>query len=163
MYEWVRTVNERADIELETSSVAQKYMLLDLLVHLLRRAHFNCESQFPEVFADYDITSRQLALLLVIGQRPNSSQKVIGEMVALDVNTVSDTLRRMERKGLVRRAASMTDARSICVTLTRKGFLLLESADEDFQRLERRVVSNLDADEEQQLKDLLRKMLNISL
>ncbi|WP_157791744.1 MarR family winged helix-turn-helix transcriptional regulator [Pseudooceanicola antarcticus] len=156
-------MNERADIELGTSSVAQKYMLLDVLVHLLRRAHFNCESQFPEVFSDYDITSRQLALLLVIGQRPNSSQKAIGEMVALDVNTVSDTLRRMERKGLVRRAASLTDARSICVSLTSKGFQLLEGADEDLQRLERRVVSNLDAGEEQQLKDLLRKMMNISL
>ncbi len=159
----VETVNERAEFELETSSVAQKYMLLDVLIHLLRRAHFNCESHFPEIFSGYDITSRQLALLLVIGRQPNSSQKAIGEMVALDVNTVSDTLRRMERKGLVRREASLTDARSICVSLTRKGFLLLESADEDFHRLERRVASQLTGDEEEQLKYLLRKMMNIRL
>lgn len=156
-------VTERTELEFEVSGVARKHALLDVLVHLLRRAHFRCESLFPGVFAEYGITSRQLALLIAIGQKPNSSQKAIGEMVALDVNTVSDTLRRMERKGLVQRVASLTDARSICVTLTRKGFLLLESADEDIMRLEKRVGSNLTDEEELQLKQLLRKMLNIDL
>ena len=156
-------VNTGPNTEVEVSSVARKHVLLDVMVHLLRRAHFRCESLFPGVFAEYDITSRQLALLVAIGQRPNSSQKTIGEAVALDVNTVSDTLRRMERKGLVQREASLTDARSICVSLTRKGFLLLESADEDMLRLEKRASMNLSADEAEQLKYLLRKMLNIEL
>ena len=156
-------VSNGPEFDLEVSSVASKHVLLDILVHLLRRAHFRCESLFPGVFAEYDITSRQLSLLVAIGQQPDSSQKTIGEAVALDVNTVSDTLRRMERKGLVRREASLTDARSICVSLTRKGFLLLESADEDMARLEKRVATNLSGDEEEQLKYLLRKMLNVEL
>lgn len=159
----MENLKTREEIEMPMSGVARKYQLLDVMVHLLRRAHFRCESLFPGVFTDYEITSRQLALLVAIGQKPNSSQKAIGEMVALDVNTVSDTLRRMERKGLVERVASLTDARSICVTLTRKGFLLLESADDDIARLERRVSTNLTDAEEEQLKMLLRKMLNLDL
>ncbi len=105
------------------------------------------------------LTSRQMVLLVAIAQNPGVSQKVIGDIVALDVNTVSDTLRRMERKQLIERIASKADGRSIAVRLTATGLNVLEEGLSRNPTLQQQVIERLNSEEAAKLKILLRKLL----
>ncbi|WP_160896153.1 MarR family winged helix-turn-helix transcriptional regulator [Pseudooceanicola albus] len=111
----------------------------------------------------FDITSRQMVLLIAIGQNPGASQKAVGEMVALDVNTVSDTLRRMERKGLILRETSKLDARTICLRVTEKGFRQMQAMQPALQSYNEALQDRLTEEEAVQLKRLIRKMLQLEV
>ncbi len=131
----------------------------DTLSHLLRRSHFQAEALFARIFAPLGITSRQHILMAAIALSPGASQRVISEAVSLDVNTVSDTLRRMERKGLVSRSVSESDSRSVSVALTAHGMSLLETSREHNQRFQDTLTARLSPEEMTQMRRLLHKML----
>ncbi|MYI67531.1 MAG: MarR family transcriptional regulator [Boseongicola sp. SB0673_bin_14] len=80
------------------SGTTEAYDLLDTLSHLLRRSHFRAAKPFNQSLGHHGITSRQLALLVAISQNSDVSQRRAGELIALDMNTVSDLLRRMEER-----------------------------------------------------------------
>lgn len=156
------TITDRKDLDRQIASVAKEISLLDTLSHLLRRSHFHSEAIFTSMYGDMDLTSRQMALLVAIAQNPEASQKVIGDAVALDVNTVSDTLRRMERKHLVERNASASDGRSVSVRLSEQGYEVLLKAADNNMRLQNRVAARLNAEETTELKRLVRKLLGFT-
>ena len=109
------------------SGTTEPYDLLDTLSHLLRRSHFHAEKLFNQSLGHHGITSRQLALLVAISQNPDVSQRRAGELIALDMNTVSDLLRRMEEKQLVERRNSPDDGRSVTIRISEKGQAMLEA------------------------------------
>ncbi|QOL81961.1 MarR family winged helix-turn-helix transcriptional regulator [Pseudooceanicola spongiae] len=149
----------RSALDADISSAIKDVAILDTLTHLLRRAHFRNEFLFSSTFGEMGLTSRQMVLLVAIAQNPGASQKVIGDIVALDVNTVSDTLRRMERKQLIERIASKADGRSIAVRLTAIGLSVLEEGLSRNPTLQAQVIERLDPEEAAKLKILLRKLL----
>ncbi len=140
---------------------AQPYDLHDTLSHLLRRSHFHAEGLFSTHLGHFGITSRQLALLVAVSQNPGSSQRKVGEMIALDTNTVSDLLRRMERNKLVERVASPEDGRSRQIGLTNQGAEVLRSIHAENDAYQEQLTDRLTTVEAEQLKSLLRKMLNL--
>ena len=91
---------------IEAEETFEAYDIHDTLSHLLRRSHFYAESLFSKELGAYGITSRQLALLVAVSQNAGASQRTIGDIIALDMNTVSDLLRRMEKNELIERRAS---------------------------------------------------------
>ncbi len=128
------------------------------LPHLLRRAHFEAEAVFPQIYGA-GVTSRQLALLEVVGLQPGASQSSVAQIIGLDLNTCSDLVARTIGKGLIRRERSSTDARSYCLYLTKEGEAIRNDGlvfapgylDEVFTRLSH--------NERERLSQLLRKML----
>nr|WP_254871442.1 MarR family transcriptional regulator [Pseudooceanicola sp. HF7] len=111
------------------------------------------------MFDDIGITSRQLSLLVAVAENPGASQRQLSQAVTLDVNTVSDTLRRMERKSLIFRNASANDGRSVTVTLTEQGREILETAVSRNAMFQEMISEQLQPDETDQLKTLINKML----
>ncbi len=151
----------RSRLDADIAEAVKDVAILDTLSHLLRRAHFRNEYLFSGIFGETGLTSRQMVLLVAIAQNPGVSQKVIGDIVALDVNTVSDTLRRMERKHLIERISSKADGRSVVVRLTSDGLKTLKDGMSRNPALQNQVAERLNPDEAADLKMLLQKVLGV--
>ncbi|MGC1502734.1 MAG: MarR family transcriptional regulator [Sulfitobacter sp.] len=145
----------------EAGNTFEGYDIHDTLSHLLRRSHFHAESLFSRELGAYGVTSRQLALLVAISQNAGASQRVLGDIIALDMNTVSDLLRRMEKNGLIERRPSEVDARSTEIYLAAKGISILSDIPIDNRRYQDTLAKNLSAEEAPVLKALLRKLLDL--
>ena len=157
--EFVGTVTDRPEPLPDFPDDEPEFSLSVSLSHLLRRSHFHAESLFAQMFDDIGITSRQLSLLVAVAENPGASQRQLSQAVTLDVNTVSDTLRRMERKSLIFRNASANDGRSVTVTLTEQGREILETAVSRNAMFQEMISEQLQPDETDQLKTLINKML----
>lgn len=84
---------------------------LSLLARLL-------DSALRERIAPHGVAPAQFALLLELFERDGQSQVELCKSVQVDQSTMAHTLRRMERDGLITRAASSTDKRRTEVWLT---------------------------------------------
>lgn len=144
----------------EGDSALQAFDLLRHLPHLLRRAHFEAEAIFPDVYGA-DVTSRQLAVLTAIGQRPGLSQSAVAQRVGMDLNTCSDLVARMVAKTLVRRKRSDDDARTYCLYLAPKGTRLVEMGMSLAATYRQSVARQLSQTEHEQLVTLLRRLLGL--
>jgi len=96
--------------------------------HLLRRA----EQFAAELFARSDlrdgVTLRQTVLLAAIAEDEGASQSDLVRTTGVDRSTLADMMARMEKKGLIARAAAADDGRAKSVRLTTDGRRRLNEA-----------------------------------
>lgn len=96
--------------------------------HLLRRA----EQFAAELFARSDlrdgVTLRQTVLLAAIAEDEGASQSDLVRTTGVDRSTLAEMMARMERKGLIARAAAADDGRAKSVRLTTGGRRRLNEA-----------------------------------
>lgn len=97
----------------------------------------------------------QGSILPLLAQRPGITQKELAEALGVQSASVSEVLRKLERKGFVQREKAEQDRRSVRVTLTQAGWDHLNRPEADlsgaFQVLTR--------EEQAQLARLLQKLL----
>ena len=74
---------------------------------------------------------------------------------------LTDRLRRLEERGLVRRIPSQEDRRSMLVELTAKGRRLVEKAWREDMDVENAIVANLSRQERQELARLLARLAQV--
>lgn len=143
---------------------AQQVAAFDLswhLPHLLRRAHFEAEARFADVYGDA-ATSRQLALLVALAQVPGATQTEVARSIGLDANTCSDLVRRTCAKGLIERRRGSHDARAYELELTTAGrAFVFESALPLAEPYSERVAERLTPRQRQTLARLLRLLLGL--
>jgi DNA-binding MarR family transcriptional regulator len=126
--------------------------------HLLRRCHQIAAAIFLDECAAFELTPLQFAVLdSLLGNGPQD-QVTLGGAVALDRSTISLVIRKLERRGLVRRARSAQDQRAKVVTITAAGQKLVEAALGAVESAQQRIVAPLDDDETQRLLQLLEKL-----
>jgi DNA-binding MarR family transcriptional regulator len=125
------------------TSIIDDFVLVDVVSHLLRRAHFRAEELFSQEFGKDGLTPRQKALLITVHQNPGANQNELAERVALDRNTFAEMLARMVAAGYVTRERSTDDARAWRIHITRKGVdVLLDILPRD-ALVEQRVIEPL--------------------
>jgi DNA-binding MarR family transcriptional regulator len=76
-----------------------------------------------------DLTYLQYIVMMVLWEHDSVSVKALGERVHLDSGTLTPLLKRLETKGLVRRARSEQDERVRVISLTPQGLALREPAE----------------------------------
>lgn len=96
-----------------------------------------------------------LEVLLHKGPLPVNT---IGEKVMLTSGSITTAVQRLEKKGLVQRERSTTDARVVEVCLTESGRSLIESAFAEHAIELERLFECLDASERTAFADLMRKV-----
>jgi MarR family transcriptional regulator, temperature-dependent positive regulator of motility len=100
----------------------------DLLwVDLLHRAGQCAERTFERHLGRIGVTARQYAILRAVATAQDLSQTQIQSLTGIDRSTTADMIRRMCRKGWLRRRRSSSDARRYVVRLTAEGGQLLHS------------------------------------
>jgi DNA-binding MarR family transcriptional regulator len=97
------------------------------VLHLLHRAQQAADEAFAAAFSDTGLTPRQLAVLIIVGEREGTNQVGLVDATGIDRSTTADLVRRLMRKGLLARRRARHDARSNVLRLTDEGKALLES------------------------------------
>lgn len=67
------------------------------------------------------VTSPQFAVLYALRAEPGLDQKTLGERISLDRSTMTDVLKRLTARGLVRSTRDSSDGRRNRVRLTAEG------------------------------------------
>src|SRR5262245_61722223 len=96
--------------------------------HLLRRAEQFAADIFQRAGGGDGVTLRQTVLLAAIAEAEGASQSDLVMATGIDRSTLAEMMARMEKKGLIARAASAEDGRAKSVKLTRDGRARLEEA-----------------------------------
>ncbi len=124
-------------------SALDRFVLTDIVSHLLRRAHFRAEEIFNEELGSSGLTPRQKALLITAYQNPGANQNALAEKIAIDRNSFAEMLARMVARGYVRRDRSRDDGRAYEITITEKGIRALEEVLPGDAVVERRIMEPL--------------------
>jgi DNA-binding MarR family transcriptional regulator len=125
----------------------------------LRRAQLAFFDDFARGAPARDLRPGQLALLVMIHQNPHLSQNQLSEGLRVDKSTLTISLNRLSRRGLLRRVQSTKDRRQNELELTTKGRGALNRMLRHIPRHERRMMKRLTASERRTLVVLLRKLL----
>jgi DNA-binding MarR family transcriptional regulator len=97
-------------------------------LQLMRSAVQAGELHLEALIRHLDMTARQFDVLSAISSAEATSQTDLVGMTSVDRSTLSDIIRRMERKGWVQRRRDRDDARAYVVKLTVEGKSALNSA-----------------------------------
>ncbi|WP_455920720.1 MarR family winged helix-turn-helix transcriptional regulator, partial [Priestia megaterium] len=113
------------------------------------------EQKFAEGLAPFNINSRQYGVLLFIEENPYSSQKDISENLHIDRTTMVSHIDHLETLRFVERTKNPNDRRSYSLLITEKGKEVLNSRWEFLTDVESEVLTPLNQQERQLLKDFL--------
>ncbi|MEV5351964.1 MarR family transcriptional regulator [Streptomyces sp. NPDC093516] len=112
-----------------TNEESDASLLLDQqLCFALYAAQRAVTAAYRPLLDDLGLTYPQYLVLLVLWERGETSVKELAAALRLDYGTVSPLLKRLESAGLLRRARSVRDERSVRVALTGRGEELRERA-----------------------------------
>jgi DNA-binding MarR family transcriptional regulator len=116
---------------------------------LLRRAWYGLNQAFRQRVGPTGITPDQYSILRWIceGDPQGLTQRTITDLMASDPNTITSTLARMERSGLIERRPHESDKRAHRVRLLPKGRRVFEKARAVAVELQQQVLGVLTEDE----------------
>jgi DNA-binding MarR family transcriptional regulator len=130
---------------------------IGLLLSQVCRAHRNqvaSELDLIPVHVGQDQVVYRLAI------EEGITQSRLAEGVGVDASTVTKTLLRLERDGVVRRSDDIDDARVSRVYLTERGRALVKPVVETWNRADERLQKGLTRAERQLLHRLLQRVLD---
>ncbi|SFS39595.1 MarR family winged helix-turn-helix transcriptional regulator [Saccharopolyspora flava] len=106
--------------------------LLCFALHSASRAFTNLYRPFLD---EIGLTYPQYLVMLVLWERESLTVKELGALLRLDSGTLSPLLKRLEARGVLTRARSETDERSVRVAITDDGRALGRHASDIPQRM----------------------------
>ncbi len=133
------------DVTVQTD--ADSYDLRGAVGHLLRRSQQRAVDLFVEEVGEDGPTPRQFAVLLSVHQNPGVSQTDLVRMTGIDRSTLTEILRRLGRRGLIRRERQAEDRRTNALHLTAEGSAAMESAIDAVERAQERILEPIPAAE----------------
>jgi len=109
------------------------------LTHLLHRACQVADSVFNDEAGKMGLTTRQFAVLVAVAGNRDVSQTGLVQATGIDRSTVAEIVKRLLRRGLIKRKRTRLDARAYAVRLTEEGEALLGEAEPAARRAEERL------------------------
>lgn len=93
---------------------------------------YACAKEVVGLYTPYldeiELTYTQYIAMMVLWEEGRVTVKALGKALYLDSGTLTPLLKKLEAKGLVRRARNPQDERSVIVTVTEAGMALRERA-----------------------------------
>lgn len=108
--------------------------------------------------APYDVQPGYLTILHYLWQRDKITQKELNQHVAIEQATLSNTLKRMERDGLIQREPNRKDRRRHLITLTPKGISLKTPVSAAIDDLRKTVNQGLTINDRRYFKRIMNQM-----
>ncbi len=133
--------------------------LTERLGYLLKHAQLALGELTGPALAPFEITGRELAVLVVLGAHEPISQQQAAGQLGVDRTTMVDIIDALERKDLVARRPDPADRRRNMVQLTAHGLHVLRAGGEATLAAERRFLAPLDPAEAAQFTAMLRRLL----
>jgi DNA-binding MarR family transcriptional regulator len=152
-------VGRMAKIRTSRPTPSPAYGLLpDLLGYHLRRAQSAVFQDFAASMNGAEITPGQFGVLALIEANAGLSQTRLAQTLGIDRSTLVGVIDKLERHGLVERAARPNDRRSHALKLSREGERRFQALARLVQRHEARIARRLSARERQTLIALLQRI-----
>ncbi|HEX7066532.1 MAG TPA: MarR family transcriptional regulator, partial [Bacillales bacterium] len=104
------------------------------------------------------LDAKQYGTLLLVNEKPYSSQKEIAEIQKVDRTTMVGYVDLLESLEYVQRTKNPDDRRSYCLVMTEKGKEVLAACSGFLEETELQVLSALNKEEQRLLKQLLSKI-----
>ena len=114
--------------------------------HLLRRAEQFAAELFARSELHDGVTLRQTVLLAAIAEAEGASQSDLVRTTGVDRSTLAEMMARMEKRGLIARAAAADDGRAKSVRLTADGRRRLAAVLPAIRNVDRSLLAALPAD-----------------
>ena len=143
---------ERPDLDCSPMGIIGRITQMQREVFLAQRATF---SRFGLDAPAFDV----LAALRRAGPPYQLTPTALMRTALVTSGAITQRLDRLEEKGLITRERSEADGRAVVVTLTEAGRKALDAALPDHLETERRLIDGLSDAEQDQLADLLRRLL----
>lgn len=102
--------------------------LNDILGLHIRRAHGAVQRHFTERFADLGLTQKQVSVLWLASDHPGIAQTDLARTLDMDRATTMAIVHALEKRELLERTKSASDARRVALALTAEGRALLRDA-----------------------------------
>src|ERR1700761_2270526 len=122
-------------------------LLPDLLGYHLRRAQSAVFQDFAARMDGANVTPGQFGVLALIEANAGLSQTQLAEILGIDRSTLVAVIDKLERQGLVERAARPNDRRSHALRLSRQGQSRFEALARQVKKHESRIARRLSARE----------------
>jgi DNA-binding MarR family transcriptional regulator len=113
--------------------------------HLLRRAEQFAAELFARSELHDGVTLRQTVLLAAIAEAEGASQSDLVRTTGVDRSTLAEMMARMEKRGLIARAAAADDGRAKSVRLTAGGRRRLDAVLPAIANVDRSLLAALPA------------------
>ena len=143
---------ERPDLELSPMKLVGRFIRLNqhlsqgmaktFAAHGLNLASFDVLATLRRAGAPYALSPNDLLATMMVTS-----------------GTMTNRVDQLSKLGFVERKQNPSDARSVIISLTEKGFAVIDSAVTDHVATQARLTSALSADEQEQLNGLLKKFL----
>ncbi len=88
---------------------------------------------------------RQFSVLINVFQNPGMSQTALVEASGIDRSTLTEVLKRMIGRGMISKRRAAEDQRTNALFLTEEGLATLETAFEDAERVQDRILDTIPA------------------
>lgn len=112
---------------------------------------------------EFDLSFLEYYVLACLSEQPDRSLRMsrLAMLASSELSRLSHLVRRLEKRGLVRRAPDPADARFTLAALTEEGqALVVKAAPVHVAHVRRLVLDPVDQDEQQALREALTKILS---
>ncbi|MCR4377602.1 MAG: MarR family transcriptional regulator [Rhodospirillales bacterium] len=111
-------------------------------------------------FQAHGVSVAQWSVLVTLWEVDGLTQKELSERVTVETATLSRTIDRMERDGLVKRVRSASDRRQVHVFLSDYGAGLWRKLVPEAETMLTLALAGISEEEEQTLRQLLKRVIN---
>jgi MarR family transcriptional regulator, lower aerobic nicotinate degradation pathway regulator len=126
---------------------------------LLRRLHQIHVALFAGNCARFDVTPVQYSLLSALALRIAADQTTLANDVALDRTTATGALKRLQKRGLIKRSGSRSDRRAQECRLTAAGSRVLRQMERPARRAHHETIAALSDKEQAKLIALMVRLV----
>lgn len=143
---------ERPDLNFSSLHVYSRVTRLAKHLHTIHK----------EIFSKHKLDNWEfevLATLRLAAEPYSLTPGMLMSQLMVSSGTISNRIDRLEANGMVKRSPSPQDKRAVLVTLTKEGLQIINKAIEDLVKTEEKLIASLNAQEQQELSNLLRKAL----
>jgi DNA-binding MarR family transcriptional regulator len=125
---------------------------------MLRRANQRHTEIFQELFGRSGLTALQFSALVKIRDEGRVSQNQLGRLTHMDPATIMGVIRRLTKRGLIRRGSDSTDKRKTVLMLTADALKLIESLESTAHQVTAKTLNPLSSGEQKTLLRLLARL-----
>ena len=122
------------------------------LISLLIPAARTAEREFAEALAPFNLAPAQFAIIDLLDRLGDLRPAVIARALDVETSTITLSLKRAERDGLISRLSDPTDARSILISLRPDGQGRVAAARTAMTAVEERLTEGLTQEQKDALK-----------
>lgn len=111
---------------------------------------------FYQEFLGNDISPQNVYVLELCDLNKKLTMQQLSEKMELDGSAISTLVSRMEKKSLLKRTHGKEDRRKVFVQLTKEGYELRESIQENLRLLTTSLTHNLQPDDIKRLREIVK-------